>query len=118
MTSPGVQQWTDYYIRKKWMLTAFKVSSQNGTGETGSVRMSFETDVPFNPYYVPKENIGNPVGVKLFWLSVGDYSGSLADEPWVEPTWTADLSYKRGRACRISGAERKSVTERVAGKGL
>jgi hypothetical protein len=91
VTSPGVQEWTDYYIKKKWMLTAFKVSARNGTGETGSVRMSFKTDMPFNPYYVPKENIGHPVGVKLFWLSVGNYLGSVAGKPWVEPTWTADL---------------------------
>lgn len=113
VTSPGVQEWTDYYIKKKWMLTAFKVSARNGTGETGSVRMSFKTDVPFNPYYVPKENISKPVGVKLFWLSVGSYSGSVAGKPWIEPTWTADLGDQKAEFAGYLGLKAKQLPDRL-----
>ena len=91
VTTPGIEKWTQYYIQKKWMLTAFKVSAMNGSGATGSVRMSFKTDVPFNSYYVPAENAGGPSGVKLFWLSKLPYTGTVADKNWISPKWSAPI---------------------------
>jgi hypothetical protein len=63
-STPQIQKWSDFYIKKGWLLTAFKVNSELGSGETGTVMMSFTTDRPFNPYYVPKENFPRPNDVK------------------------------------------------------
>ncbi|MEQ1823484.1 MAG: DUF2330 domain-containing protein [Fimbriimonadaceae bacterium] len=56
-TTRPIQNWTDFYIAKKWYLTAFKVDAEAGRAETGLVKLTFQTDVPFNPYYVPADNI-------------------------------------------------------------
>ncbi len=78
VTTPGTQVWTDFYIKKGWLLTAFKVDSGLGSGETGLVKMSFTTDRPFNPYYVPKENFPSASeeneGLLLYFVGNGKYS--------------------------------------------
>ena len=56
-TTPAVETWTKVYIAKGWYLTAFKVLDKAQVASTGTVRMSFKTDRPFNPYYVPSDNI-------------------------------------------------------------
>lgn len=56
-TTESIREWTDFYIKKGWYLTAFKVQNAKEAAQTGVVRMSFKTDRPFNPYYVPKDNI-------------------------------------------------------------
>lgn len=77
-SSPEIARWTDFYIKKGWLLTAFKVDSSSGTGETGLVKMSFTTDRPFNPYYVPKENFPDTAsandGLQLYFIGNGRYS--------------------------------------------
>lgn len=56
-TTLSIQNWTDFYIKKGWYLTAFKVAAEKGKAETGLVKMTFKTETPFNPYYVPADNI-------------------------------------------------------------
>jgi hypothetical protein len=56
-TSKPIEAWTEFYIRKNWYLTCFKVnSSPSGPASTGLVKMSFTTEKPFNPYLVPVDN--------------------------------------------------------------
>lgn len=88
-TTPAVEEWTQFYIDKGWYLTAFKViGNEDGEVETGTVRMSFKTDKPFNPYYVPKDNLGGPGGLRLYFLADGIASGKVGDaEAWEEPKW-------------------------------
>lgn len=77
-TTPAIEEWTKFYIRKNWLLTAFKVLKEDGRAETGTIRMTFKTDRPFNPYLVPSDNI--PLrhevndGLILFFIGPGVYS--------------------------------------------
>src|SRR5262249_24938181 len=54
--SAALKDWADYYIKKGWKITAFKIArdatEKPGVG-TSAVRMSFKTDKPFFPYREP-----------------------------------------------------------------
>ncbi|MEQ1823486.1 MAG: DUF2330 domain-containing protein [Fimbriimonadaceae bacterium] len=71
VSTPSVQTWTEFYIKKKWYLTLFRVSATLGGAKTGLVKLSFKTDQPFNPYYVPSGNIGKHAGEGLLVYFVG-----------------------------------------------
>lgn len=84
--------WAAPYVQKGWYFTAFKVASGRAGAGTGPVRMSFRTDVPFNPYSVPAEN-GGSTGLSLYYVSAGTEEGRVGGvEPWASPQWKAPLS--------------------------
>lgn len=87
-TSPEIEDWTKLYIAKGWYLTTFKVLGGRDP-KTGCVRMSFKTDRPFNPYYVPRSNapIGQRrAGLQLYFVSNAMYS---PDANLGSPKWSA-----------------------------
>src|SRR5579862_382313 len=93
-TTPAVEAWTNTYIAKGWFLTALKVSNRRGIASTGTVRMSFQTDRPFNPFYVPGDNIRpNETGtLKVYFVSNDSYSASIGSgEPWDNCQWAAPV---------------------------
>ena len=101
-TTPAVEEWTQFYIGKGWYLTAFKVNVEDGRGETGTVRMTFNTDKPFNPYKVPKDNFGSNAGLKLFYIGKGETVGNVGERgKWVSSKWSAPLKSHNNEA--ISG---------------
>lgn len=89
-TTPGIQKWTEHYIKKRWFLTAFKVLPANGSFSTGLVKMSFQADRPFNPYLVPKENVpeDNNFGLVLYFVGNGTYEPVGSDHD-LSPNWRA-----------------------------
>lgn len=92
-TTPSIERWTDFYIRKKWYLTAFKVNLDSGYGETGTVRMSFKTDRPFNPYVVPEDNFGASAGLKVYFVSSKRGVGTVGESgTWVNASWSASVN--------------------------
>jgi hypothetical protein len=96
-TTPAVEAWTNTYIAKGWFLTAFKVSSRRGIASTGTVRMSFQTNRPFNPFYVPGDNIrpNQPGTLKVYFVSNDSYSASIGSgEPWENCQWAASVPQK------------------------
>jgi hypothetical protein len=89
--------WLDVYIAKSWLITAFQVDGSSGRSSTGPIRMYFATDRPFNPYFVPRENLGasaNP-GLHLHFISA---SAMKADTPWLA-----------GQATRLQEEEHKTI---------
>lgn len=92
-TSPAVEQWTGLYIGRGWYLTAFKVLTKGGEAVTTKpVRMSFKTAQPFNPYYVPSDNIDphHHGALKVFFVAPGAYEGHLGEDgAWQDPEWSA-----------------------------
>jgi hypothetical protein len=93
-TTPDIEQWTRFYIAKGWYLTAFKVINPAQVAATGTIRMSFKTKQPFNPYYVPKDNISasRPGVLKLYFVSGGEYEGRIGGtQPWSDAEWHADV---------------------------
>ena len=98
LTSPSIEAWTRFYIRKGWYLTAFRVNSTHGFATTGTVRMSFKTPEPFNPYYVPKDN-QSPTGttLKLYFVANRKFRPTVGkSDTWVQPQWQAEIPSTMG----------------------
>ena len=93
VTSKGILTWTGKYISKGWYLTLFRVNGDQFESSTGTVRMSFKTDVPFNPYYVPAENAPtDSAQLSLYFLSTARYEGLIGGkDDWVNPEWETNV---------------------------
>jgi len=94
-TNTDFDSWAAFYAKKGWMLTAFKVR-QTKPGmpvQTGIVRMSFKTDKPFNPYYVPKNNSGNAHALlRILFISDGMYGARIGNGGfWSYEKWSVPL---------------------------
>ncbi|HWD42055.1 MAG TPA: DUF2330 domain-containing protein [Fimbriimonas sp.] len=100
VSTPEVERWADRYTKKGWYLTAFKVIDKAQlAASTGTIRMSFRTNKPFNPFYVPKTNI--PLGgggtLRVYFVSVGDYDATIGGtETWQTPRWTTAIPWDTG----------------------
>jgi hypothetical protein len=96
VSTPEVEKWAERYCTRGWCLTAFKVIDKSKLiASTGTVRMSFRTDKPYNPFYVPKTNIPISGGgtLRVYFVSVGDYDAHIGrgEEPWQTPQWTSQI---------------------------
>lgn len=83
----GTEAWLDFYVRKNWVITAFKVQPEAGRATTGPIRMSFKTEKPFNPFRVPQDNVGTNKGegLQLYFVSRTPVKAFLGDtKPWKE----------------------------------
>jgi hypothetical protein len=81
-TGKSVDQWLDFYIKKGWYFTAFKVDNITEVAETGVICMKFKTKIPFHPFYVPEENEDGSNTGSLKVAIVSDYPaliGQLGD---------------------------------------
>lgn len=81
VTTPSVEKWTEFYIGKKWYLTAFKIRADADLKQarTEAIRMTFKTDQPYNPYFVPKDNISDDIraGLVIHFVSKGTYTNRV-----------------------------------------
>jgi hypothetical protein len=95
VSTPEVQTWAERYCSRGWYLTGFKVVDKTKlAASTGTVRMSFKTSKPFNPFYVPATNIlpSKKGTLRLYFVSVGDYEAKIGrKETWQTPQWTAPI---------------------------
>ncbi len=92
-SSPEITDWLTPYLKDKWILTAYKISTQsNGTrnslGFQGStIRMSFQADQPFYPYREPK-NAGESAPPKrllrVYFLSEKPHDATLLEAKWTQ----------------------------------
>ncbi len=93
--TPEVEKWADRYTKRGWYLTAFKVIDKTKlAASTGTIRMTFKTRRPFNPFYVPSSNIlVNKKGtLRVYFVSAGDYDANIGlTQPWQVPQWTAPI---------------------------
>ncbi len=95
VSTPEVEKWAERYCSRGWYLTAFKVIDKSKfAASTGTVRMSFRTDKPYNPFYVPTSNIPINGGgtLRVYFVSTGDYEARIGHgETWQVPQWTAQI---------------------------
>lgn len=94
VTIPEVTEWTKFYIKKGWQLNLFKVLGNKGYVATGTVRLSFPTENPFNPYLVPRPNfVGKDKGdgLELYVITRDPIEGWLGETPYLKPAWTSSL---------------------------
>jgi hypothetical protein len=95
VSTPEVEKWAERYCSRGWYLTAFKVVDKAKlAASTGTIRMSFKTVMPYNPFYVPASNIPNNGGstLRVYLVTVGDYDAKIGvTEPWQSPQWTAAI---------------------------
>lgn len=110
VSGPEIEEWSKLYIKRGWFLTAFKVLGPKQVGRevlpfnsplgTGTIRMSFKTDRPFNPYYVPAQNMVKNRGLsplRLYVLSDQKLVGNIGPEKskdnfWMKPDWKTTIS--------------------------
>jgi len=96
-TTPSTQKWADTYIKKGWYLTAFKVINKDEAAATGIICMKFKADKPFNPYYVPEDNIDEGRGgLQLYFVSDGKYTGNFGEnsgKSWKKASWTNSMTH-------------------------
>ena len=99
VSTPEVEKWAERYTARGWYLTAFKVIGRTKVAaSTGTVRMSFRTRKPFNPFYVPSTNIPiNGKGtLRVYFVSVGDYDANIgATGTWQTPQWTSAIPWDK-----------------------
>ncbi len=105
-SSPDFEKWLKHYVDKGWYLTSFIVTSKLGSQGTSPVRMSFKTDNPFNPYYVPKNNLvkgesaephNSQSSLKIYLISTDSLTTKVGGEngdPWRTPAWEAEMKAK------------------------
>lgn len=95
VSTPEVEKWADRYTKRGWYLTAFRVVDKAKlAASTGTVRMTFRTQKPFNPFYVPSSNIlVNKKGtLRVYFVAVGDYDANIGTfGTWQTPQWTAPI---------------------------
>ncbi|MEI7577461.1 MAG: DUF2330 domain-containing protein [Armatimonadota bacterium] len=89
--SQDIEEWTQFYLKKKWYLTAFKLKKKSERTELEPIRMSFKTDRPFFPYLVPASNQGKPAKLQVFLLSSGVGSATAEGVVLPKPSWDAPL---------------------------
>jgi hypothetical protein len=90
--------WVDFYVKKRWFLTLFKVekSKDSSSFNTGNVCMSFRTQSPYNPYYVPKSNLNNGQILNLFFVADEDYDGRIGAKTfWSTDRYSMNLSQRQ-----------------------
>lgn len=82
-TNDEQKKWLEKYIQKRWYLTAFRYASQEKVLQTEPIRMSFKTDVPFNPYFGTQYSWVNGVRQELFLVSPVPLQGVVgAKQAW------------------------------------
>jgi len=98
VSTPEVEKWADRYTKRGWYLTAFKVIDKTKlAASTGTVRMSFKTTRPYNPFYVPSSNIlvDKKGTLRVYFVAVGDYDAKIGPHAeygtWQTPQWTAQI---------------------------
>ncbi len=100
VSTPEVEKWAQRYCSRGWYLTAFKVVDKSKLiASTGTVRMSFKTDKPYNPFYVPATNIPINGGgtLRVYFVSVGNYDAHIGQgETWQVPQWTSPIPEATG----------------------
>lgn len=96
VSSPEITEWLETYVKKGWVLTAFKIrrDAQNNTAQLPAFRLSFATDRPFYPYSEPRRTGADAEARKLdlYFLSGSRVEGSLGEKIWPGKTdWTAEV---------------------------
>ncbi len=90
---PELEAWLKAYTDQKWIITAFKLGSEQrprGEYQSVAIRMSFPTDRPFYPYREPEDMRdpakvqGKPRQLRVFLLAADRMVGTLGDpgKPW------------------------------------
>lgn len=86
--TPALTAWLDIYVRAKWKLTAFVISTTAPQAAAydmtnGLVTMTFETERPVYPYREPQvASDAAPRLLRVFFVADQRYAATLAGQPW------------------------------------
>lgn len=103
-TEASIEKWINFYVKKDWVFTSFIVKPVDDVVETSPVRMSFKTERPFAPFYVPKVNQGLEDGsLSIAFYGSGAYEG---EHPEVRSSYTTpvreDFAQELSRATGVT----------------
>lgn len=95
---PELREWVSPYVKKNWVITAFKysegVNQENSILSRASVCLSFKTQKPFFPYRVPSDIRVAPENgslLRLFFAGTERVTGEF--EAGENRTWNASAKY-------------------------
>jgi hypothetical protein len=93
-STPAIEEWTHTYIKKGWYLTAFRLRGGRFSKLNATVRMSFKTDLPFNPFRVPSDNVGPKKSMlRVFFVSDRNFDATVGQKAlWKMPSWSSPLN--------------------------
>jgi hypothetical protein len=102
---PAFEKWLDFYVRKGWVVTAFRFVSDKDISSIASplIRMSFKTDRPFYPYREPQdEGASRGRELRIYLFSSGRMQAApgnfgKAKKWWGEVKWSDDLQHHPAR---------------------
>ncbi len=96
-TSPSIESWIRVYVDKGWYLSAFKFVAESGSAQTKIVRLSFPTEKPFSPFFVPEDNQGRSSKQDVFFVSTGVYKGTVKNYRYPPTFWATRLGSSADR---------------------
>ena len=93
VSRPAVKDWLRSYVRRHWVITAFKVAQkdeEHGTPTLNAVDMSFHTSKPFYPYSEPRDMAAisleqGPRVLRVFVISTERMDGALDGSAFTWP---------------------------------
>jgi len=93
VSRPAVTDWLRSYVRRNWVITAFKVAQKDeeyGTPTLNAVDMSFHTNKPFYPYSEPRDMASisleqSPRVLRVFVISTQRMDGALDGSAFIWP---------------------------------
>jgi hypothetical protein len=86
---PDQSEWLSHYVRKGWFLTAFQYKPRAKAVSSDAIRMTFKSERPYCPYYVPESNLKfGHAPLRIFLVAGGDVDARVGkDEKWsCDPT--------------------------------
>jgi hypothetical protein len=116
----GSKEWFDFYIKKKWVITAFKIRKQDVHSQTFSsslVRMSFRTEKPFFPYREPEsQRTGKasktPRSLRVFFIGDQRVAGALG--AMEKTAWPGEAKWSDTLANHLTDEERTRLAKYLA----
>ena len=111
-----IESWANYYLKRRWYLTAFKLKVEEKSSELSPIRMSFKTSTPFFPYFVPSSNRSDEGSrLRVMVLAEGIASASVLQKSLGSSDWNVPVSketrYQLARDLQVSFDDLGEATE-------
>lgn len=118
-----IEEWAGMYLKKKWYLTAFRLKAAEKSAALAPIKMSFKTEKPFFPYFVPSSNqSGESSRLRVYVLAAGvasaEVSGaSIGSNDWNVPV-PEDMRSRLASTLQVSADDAAVATHLTSWESL
>jgi hypothetical protein len=103
---PALQEYVTPYVRRGWMITAFRYVARGAQVRSPVIRLSFDTERPFFPYAEPASTEARPARhFRVSVLARRPMQGQLSANGDGGRGWGAEIGFRR----RLTPAETEGV---------